>query len=205
MPSKFERLPYSGVVAALSFLATMTAVYPEDYRDPRAADIINDHGLENAVAVIAMGLCGVAMLFFAAAVRAALRSGEGGESTYSSVAFGAAVVIAVSKLIDSWLLLSGVSAAGQSDADALHVLGYLGDASWLPWVAASAAFYLAVGIGGLHTALLPRWLSVVTVVLGAGCLLGPIGMAVYFATPVWLAVAGFVLARRMRAPAAASS
>lgn len=64
--------------------------------------------------------------------------------------------------------------------------------------AASAAFYLAVGLAGLHPTALPRWLAVVTLVMGVACLLGsagvgPAGIAVYLATPVWLIVTGIVL------------
>lgn len=195
--SKFERfLPYSGVLAGLLFVVTMFAKYSEEYRDPDAATIIKDHAAQNAVAAIAMALCCTALLFFAAAVRSALRSGESGESTYSAVAYGAAVLIALSKALDAQMVFAANAAADQDDLAALHTLTYLGNASWLPWVAASAAFYLAVGLGGLRTAALPKWLAVVTVVLGLGCLLGPAGIAVYFVTPAWLIVTGIVLVRR---------
>lgn len=149
-----------------------------------------------------MALCCTVLLFFAATVRSALRSGESGESTYSSVAYGAAVLIALSKALDAQLLFAGLGAADEDDLTTLHTLAALGDASWLPWVAASAAFYLATGLGGLRTAALPRWLAIVTLVLGAACLLGPAGTAVYLVTPAWLIVTGIVLARRQtgRAP-----
>lgn len=198
--SRFERfLPYSGVLAGVLFVVTMFGKYAQEYGDPAAATIIKDHGVQNVVAAVAMALCCTALLFFAAAVRSALRSGESGESTYSSIAFGAAVLIALSKALDAQLLFAGIGAAGEDDLRALHTLAYLGDASWLPWVAASAAFYLATGVGGLRTAALPKWLAVVTLVLGVACLLGPAGVAVYMVTPAWLIVTGIALGRRQPA------
>jgi hypothetical protein len=199
MPSKHERfLPYTGVLAGLLFAVTMLSTYSDQYGDPQAAAVINNNVGQNTVAYIAMGLCCVSLLFFAGTVRVALGSGRRGSSTYAAVAFGAAVVIATSKAIDALLLKAGLDAAGREDLAALHTLAYLGSASWLPWVAASAAFYLAVGLGGLATATLPRWLAIVTLVLGVSCLLGPAGIAVYLATPLWFAVTGIVLARRSR-------
>jgi hypothetical protein len=84
----------------------------------------------------------------------------------------------------------------QHFASGSNALSYLGIDSWLPWVAASAVFFLATGLGGLRNAVLPKWLAVATVVLGICCLLGPTGIAVWFATPVWLAVTGIALAQR---------
>lgn len=197
MPNRYERfLPYTGVLAGLLFVVTMLSTYSDQYGDPQAAAIINDNTGRNTVAYIAMVLCCVALLFFAGAVREALGSGKHGMSTYATVAFGAAVVIAASKAIDALLLKAGLDAAGRQDLAALHTLAYIGSASWLPWVAASAAFYLAVGLGGLATGTLPRWLAIATAVLGISCLLGPAGIAVYLTTPLWLVVTGVVLARR---------
>lgn len=69
-PSRFDRfLPYTGVLAGLLFLVTMVGAYPEEYGDPNATKIINDHAVENVVAAVAMALCCVALLFFAAAIR----------------------------------------------------------------------------------------------------------------------------------------
>ncbi len=90
------------------------------------------------------------------------------------------------------------SAARAEDAVGAQVLGGLGANGWVPMVASMAVMYLATGLGGLSTAALPKWLSITTVVLGVGCLLGPVGIAVYFATPLWLIVAGIVLSRSAR-------
>lgn len=201
MPDRFERLlPYSGVLAGLLFVVTMFSTYAEEYGDPDAARIINDHAGSNTAAYLAMTTSCVALLFFAGAIRAAFRRSDHG-APYAAVACGAAVLVAASKAFDAMLLKAGLDAAERDDLEALHTLAYLGSASWLPWVAASAALYLAFGLGGLHTEVLPRWVAVLTVVMGVACLLGavglgPAGIGAYLLTPLWLVVTGVVLARR---------
>ena len=196
--SKFEKLlPYTGVLAGILFAVNgYVAKYSDKFGDPQAVQIIKDNMTRNIVAAVAAALFGVVMVFFAAALRSALRSGEGNESTYSSVAYGGALMVGFSQLMVAWLMFAGADAADKGDANAVQTLSYLGIDSWLPWVAASAALLIATGLGGLRTAVLPRWLSIVTIVLGVMCLLGPTGIAVWFATPVWLAVTGLILAQR---------
>ncbi len=201
MSDRFERLlPYSGVLAGLLFVVTMFSTYAEEYGDPDAARIINDHAGRNTAAYLAMAASCLVLLFFAGAIRAAFRRTDDGAS-WSAVAFGAAVLVAASKAFDAMLLKAGLDAAERNDVGALHTLSYLGSASWLPWVAASAALYLAFGVGGLHAKVLPRWVAVLTVVMGVACLLGsvglgPAGIAAYLLTPLWLVIAGVALARR---------
>ena len=63
----------------------------------------------------------------------------------------------------------------------------------------SAVLLLSVGLGGLRTAVLPKWLAIVTIVLGVCCLLGPTGFAVWFAMPVWCIAVSVALVRRSAA------
>jgi hypothetical protein len=199
--SKFERfLPFTGVLAGVLFaVGGYLPKTSDDFGDPDAVAIMNDNATRNLIGAAAMALCCVALLFFAAGLRRALRSGEGGESTYSGVAYAGAILVAASQAAQAWLMFAGIDAADHHDKTAVSTLSYLGIDSWLPWVAASAAMLLATGLGGLHNAVLPRWLAIVTVILGIACLLGPTGVAVWFATPVWLVVVGVVLAQRQAA------
>jgi hypothetical protein len=207
--SKFERfLSYSGVLAGLLFAAgAVLPKVPQDYHDPHAVAIIHDHATRNIIGAIAMGLFCVAMLFFGTGLRRSLRSAEGGESTYSSVAYAGAVLVAGSQGLAAWLMFASLDAASHKDTGAVNTLSYLGIDNWVPWVAASAALLLATGLGGLRNAVLPRWLAIVTVILGVGCLLGPVGAGVFIVMPLWLIVTSVVLGQRQdaedRIPAAA--
>ncbi len=195
--SKFERfLPIAGVLAGILFAVNGFVGSTSEVADPNGVQAMTEHATRNLVAGLAGGLCCVALLFFVGAVRSTLRSGETGEATYSSVAFAGGILLAFTKAVDGWLLIAAGDAAAAGDKASLRALGYLGLDSWVPWVAVSAVFFLATGLGGLAHGSLPKWLSIATVVLGVLCLLGPTGIAVWFATPVWLVVTGVVLSRR---------
>ncbi len=201
--SKFERfLPWAGVLAGVCFaVGGYLPTGPDTPDDPARLAWIVDHQGIVAAAAVAAALLSVTALFFSAAVRAALRSGEPGESSYSSVAFAGMVAFAAGSGFTAMLQLATLDAAGKGHADAVRTLGYLGEFTWVPWVAASAAMFLAIGLGGLRTATLPRWLGIPTVVLGVLCLLGPTGVAVFFLSPAWFVVTGLALRRRVSPPA----
>ena len=206
--SRFERfLPLSGVLAGLCFAAMpiLTIGMPTvTDKDPQAyVQWIGDHQTAVAASGFAAGLFCVTMLLFASGLRQALRSGEPGESTYSSAAFAGGVSVALTVALMGWVSLASTEAADKGNAVAVTTIGYLSDFGWIPWVAGSAVLFLATGLGGLRTAALPKPLAVATVVLGVLCLLGPTGIAVYLLTPVWLVVTGIVLRRRIAAASAA--
>jgi hypothetical protein len=197
--SKFEKfLPMSGVLAGILFaIASFLPVIDEKVGNPeRALATWQGHEARNVIGGIAAAYLAVVLVFFASGVRQALRSREPEESTYSSVAYAGGVLLAGAFAIQAMLMFAGADAAAQDDAAAMNVLTYVGGASWIPWAVGSAAFLVATGLGGLRTGALPKWLAIVTLVLGVGNLLGPTGILVYLAYPVWLVVAGAVLTAR---------
>ena len=200
--SRFERfLPWAGVLAGVCFaVGGYLPTGPSTPDDPTRLQWLADHQGVVALTGVAAALLSVFALFFAAGVRAALRSGEPGESSYSSVAFAGLVAFAAGSGFNAMLQLATLDAAGKGHADAVRTLGYLGEFTWVPWVAASAAMFLAIGLGGLRTSALPKWLSIPTVVLGVLCLLGPTGIAVFLVSPLWFVVTGLVLRRRAHDP-----
>jgi hypothetical protein len=205
--SRFERfLPLSGVLAGLFFAAIpiLTAGAPSvTDNDPQAyARWVADHQAMATISGFAAGYFCVSMLLFASGLRQALRSGEPGESTYSSAAFAGGVTVALAVALMGWVTLASTEAANEGNAAVVTALGFLSDFGWIPWVAGSAVLFLSTGFGGLRTAALPRPLGIATVALGVLCLLGPTGIAVYLLTPVWLIVTGIVLHRRFAAASA---
>lgn len=201
MHSRFDRfLPVTGIIAGLLILATwLVPTGPDSPDSPKLTAYFADH--QNALMISAFvgALACVAVLFFATAIRSALRSGEAGESSYSSVAYAGAVLVAMSGTTNNLIQLAVVDAAHHGHADSARTISYLGEFGWLPWVVASSAMLLGVGLGGLRTSVIPKWLSIVSVILGVLCLLGPTGVAVFFAQPVWYIATGAVLVRRMSA------
>ena len=202
MPTtRFERfLPGAGILSGVLFAITaLTSGSPPGTGADAAKQVAwyNAHQGRVLLSVFAGALFLVTMGFFATAIRQALRSGETGESTYSSVAYGGALLVGAAVAIWSWVSFAIVEAADKNQAAVVHTLSFVNDGGWLPWTAASAVMMLGTGLGGLRTAALPKWLAVVTIILGVMNIAGPAGIAVYLITPLWLIVTGVVLLRRL--------
>lgn len=120
-----------------------------------------------------------------APVRTLLRSAEGREATYSSVAFGGwlVVVAGLSQMVMwNWGLING--AADASDDSAVQTLGYVAYFGWAGMGIGLAAAFLAMGLGGIRNPGIP-----------------PGGLVTYVLLPFWLIAASVVIARSTnRAP-----
>ena len=177
---------------------------PHLHHDPpggASTQVIRDHLGLNYGSQACLVVMGVALLCFATAVRTLLRSGEGRESTYSSVAFGGwlVVVAGLSQMVMwNWGLING--AADASDDSAVRTLGYVSYFGWAGMGIGLAAAFLAMGLGGIRTAVLPKWFAILTLVLGVLGALGdagipPGGLVNYVLLPFWLIAASIVVAR----------
>jgi hypothetical protein len=200
--STFEKfLPWTGALAGVLWAAQMfAATAPDDPADPRAVAVIGDAVALNFVAGFALLLGALMLLFFAAAARRSLRSGEAGESTYSSVAFGGLLVAAAGFGGLGILQIALTNAARAHDAAATATIGQLTLVGWTPALVGLVAAFWGVGLGGLRNATLPKWFAVATIVLGVAGVLGPAAMVVYLLLPLWLVAASVVTAAH-RAPA----
>ena len=202
--STFEKfLPASGTLAGILFAISGYVAQTPDDASANPITAMAGHETQNFIALVAAALFAVTMAFFAVAIRQALRSGEPGESTYSSAAFAGGVMVAVVSALNAWIMIALIDAADSKDVPTARVLSTLGIDSWVPFMASAAVLLLSTGLGGLRTTVLPKWLAIVTVVLGVCCLGGPTGFLVWFAMPVWCIVTSVVLVRRQSAEAAA--
>lgn len=207
--SRFEKfLAIAGILAAVLFVVSGF------HGDPPGVDA-NAHGrvqwyLDHkglmTLSGFGSGYLAVLMAFFATGVRRVLRSGEPGESTYSTAAMAGGILVSSAAILGALLTLGSVEAADKGQEATVTTLAFVNEFGWLPLIAGLAVFYLATGLGGLRTATLPKWLSIVTIVLGVACVLGPAGVAAWFATPLWLVVTAIVMLRRPAdGPASAGS
>lgn len=202
--TRFERfLPWSGAVAGLCWIgqATLQRTSPEDVPGAATTQVIHDHLGLNYASQGCLVLMGISLLFFATAVRNLLRSGEAGEATYSSVAYGSWVVVVagLSQMVTwNWGLING--AADAEDDAALRSLSYVAYFGWAGMGIGLATAFVAMGLGGVRTSVLPRWFAILTIVLGVLGALGnvgvpPGGLVSYLILPFWLIGASFVVAR----------
>ena len=92
---------------------------------------------------------------------------------------------------------------------ALHVLSYSSYFGWAGMGIGIATTVIATGLAGIAIAVLPRWFSVLTLVLGLLSALGnagipPGGAVTYLLLPFWLITASVMLARAQTSSSAAT-
>jgi hypothetical protein len=198
---RFERfLPLAGALAAVIFVVAMVLTGDKPtVGDDGVAKVVawfEDHETAAAVSGFGAGYVCLLLLMFGSALRAALRPADGTESGYANVAYAGTIVVALALALSGVLTLAGFEAADDGNASAVGAVGFIDDFAWMPWVAGSAAMLLGTGLGALRTLVLPKWLAIVSIVLGVLCLLGPGGILVFFATPLWLLAVSVLLYRR---------
>ena len=208
--STFEKfLPWTGVIAGLAWIAQdfLFRVQTSDVPGRGSVEIITGHLGLNTAGLSCLVVMGVSLLFFATAVRNLLRSGEAREATYSSVAYGGLITVSAGLAQMAVWTKGLMSAAEDGDEAATHMLSYAQYFGWLGMGIGIAAAFIAIGLGGLRNAVLPKWFAVTTTVMGALALLGacsipPGGLVNYLLLPFWLIAAAIIIARRQKAATA---
>lgn len=205
--STFDRLlPWTGAVAGVAWIVqgAVARTTVDDVPSGTSARVVREHFVANHTAQGLLVLMGIALLFFATSVRSLLRSGEAREATYSSIAHAGWVVTAAAvaqMVMVGWAVVNG--AADAADEAATRIVGYLHFFGWAGMGIGLATALVATGLGGLSSAVLPRWFAIGSVVLGVLGALGnagipPGGLVTYLLMPLWLVTASVVIARRQR-------
>jgi hypothetical protein len=212
--SRFERLlPWTGAIAGLAWIgqATLFKVDAADRPGTATTATIHAHLAVNYGAVACLVIMGIAVVFFAAALRSHLRSGEAREATYSTIAYGGLLLVAagLSQMVMwNWALING--AADAHDDHALHTLSFVSYFGFAGMGIGIATTFLATGLAGLRNAVLPRWFAIVTIAMGILSGLGdagipPGGLVNYLLLPFWLITSAVLLANRHRLGAKAAA
>lgn len=203
--SRFEKaLPWSGVVAGLCWIGQsfLFRIDQTDAPGNATSAFIHDNLALNYGAQACLVVMGVALLFFATSVRILLRSGESREALHSSIAYSGFLLMAAGlaqMVMWGWGLVNGAADVG--DDAALKVLDYVAYFGFAGMGIGTATAFVATGLGGLRTAVLPRWFAITTLVLGVLSALGaagipPGGLVNYLLMPFWLIAAAIIVARR---------
>jgi hypothetical protein len=191
--------PLTGVLAVVlwvvGFLVLMSSGMPGTTAPPEQ---VLAYYQRNTAIVLAGGLIFVfgvlAFVWFLGSLRVALHSAEGGAGRLASIAFGGGIAMAISAIFIPAGGMAVALAAGTisaTSADALHRLPgifYVGAEMFAAVVAG------ATGLAALRTAVLPRWLAWVSVVLAVVLLIPPIGwIGVLIGIPLWVALVSVLL------------
>jgi hypothetical protein len=191
--NRFDRfLPVAGLLAGLVFLAALVLLRNDPPSETDAAATFDywqaNRGQHQLIALLGAPLVAFLLIFFGAGLRRRLESGSDG-SGHGMVAFGGALLGAVTFALVGMLEAAMTNAAHEGERQAVYTLNQLHSYDWLAWNAAFAAMLIATGLGARRNGMLPTWLAWATVVIGAS-LLTPIGFFGFILLPVWLIVVG---------------
>jgi hypothetical protein len=204
-PQRF--LPITGILfgVLLALALWLTSKEPSDTASAKQVFAYwSSHGGGKMwLSILGLELAAVLLVTFGAALRAAIRSGEGATATYSSLVFGGAILAAMGFATTSILPAAAGRAAADKAAEpgaqtAVYAIEQLRSWDWLMWTPGLTVMLVAAGLGGLRAHALPRWVSWTAIVLGVA-FFTPLGFFAFFILPPWMIVTGVVLYRRQRA------
>lgn len=197
-PDKF--LSLSGAIAGLLAIVTLalTSSEPAD-ESPTQQAIVNYFGDHKTVEYIAgfalVPLIVLFLLFFTGALRATLRSGEAGESTWSTVVGAALPLTAFAILLMGASGMAITEAVDNGEYEIARTIALATGFDWLPWAAPAAATMIGTGVGAIRTATLPKPFAIISIALGIVAI-SPLGMFGFLAMPLWLIAASVIITRQ---------
>ena len=192
-------LPLTGPLFTVLSLVVVFGVQGEtpgvDASGETLVDHYRDEQATSIVAALLTPLLATLLILFVAHLRAVARERRVSTGAGPTVMMSGAVLWAAGMLLGSVMELALVDAADQRRAAAAETLNVLLNASWLPYIAGIAITLIGAGITVLGSDFLPRWLGWVALVVGLVSLVGPGGFLGVFVAPLWLLVAGALMAR----------
>jgi hypothetical protein len=108
-------------------------------------------------------------------------------------------------LVGSLLDLALLSASDNNQSDVAQGANVLASADWIPFIGGIAIFLIGAGLTVLASRVMPAWLGWIALVVGVVSLAGPGGFIGFFVAPLWILVAGIMLAVRRDDTAPATS
>jgi hypothetical protein len=204
--SKTERLaPLAGLLFLAMMIAGLALSGEGPDPDEGAAAAVDHWRGDDAKLVtgaILVALAGVPLVWFAGALRSALRGAEGGTGRLSAVAFAGAAILAVGLATVAGLQFALADAADDLAPDQVHTLSALAYSFFLPLPVGLALLLLATAVVVLRTGVLPKWVGWVALAIGLVAMT-PAGFFAFLASGLWVLAVAVLLYLRGQ-PAARS-
>jgi hypothetical protein len=142
----------------------------------------------------------LSFLWFIALLRPRLAEAEGGQHTYTTLAFAGGAAATVFGLL---VQAGDLGAAIDQDSISAATAGVMHNASDMFFVCAELAlipFFVGLAVVSFRTGVLPKWWAAFSILIAVVLLIGPIGWAaLIFGTPVWLLATGLIVGSKPRA------
>ena len=196
-------MAWGGLAFLLIFLAAMIASGDDISEDATGKEVlaaVSGHKDGSYIAVFLYAPAVAALCLFGARFRSLLSPVAGAARQLFQYGL---LLYAASLTIGAVLDLALVAAQDHGQEQVAETVNVLSNDFWIPMTIGTAILLIGAGLSVLRTALLPRWMGWVALVVGVISLLGPGGFAGFFVTPIWIAIAGVMLAVRKDAPAVA--
>jgi hypothetical protein len=195
-------VPLTGLVfIVLIIVGFIVQGEPPDANDP-IQDIIDFYkddkdSIEAGVFLLALGT--VFFIFFANYLRTVFR-----ESSLSATILVGAAIFAVGGAIDGTILIATAEAVDDIEPASVQTLQALWDNDFIPLAIGITVFLVSVGVSILRTAVLPKWLGWIVLVL-ALVSVTPVGFFAFPGTGLLILVLSIWLAVKERKAAAPPS
>jgi hypothetical protein len=183
-------VPLSGAIfVVLVIVGFLIGDEPPDANDP-VQEIVdfyvdNKDSIEVGAFLVSLGV--VFLIFFANYLRSLFR-----ETAASATILVGASIFAVGAALDTTILVATAESADDIEPTSVQTLQALWDNDFIPIAVGLAVFLLSLAISILRTAVLPRWLGWVVLVLAllaltpAGFFAFPLGGLLVLVLSVWL-------------------
>ena len=197
-------LAWTGPLFAVLFLVAVLGVQGDTPGEGASGQEVvayyDGNETETLVSVFSAGPLAALLVLFFAHLRWLARERRVATGAGPTVMVAGSVLWAAGLLFGATLELALGIAADEDQEGVAETLNVLGNASWIPFITGIAVTLVGAALTVLTSDFLPRWLGWVAAVAGVVSLLGPGGFLGFFVGPLWMLVAGVLLARPDRTP-----
>jgi hypothetical protein len=191
-------VPLIGVLFVVLTVASFAVAGDTPDADDPISEVVEfwiDHEGQALFGAILAALAAVALIFFAASLRRALRRGEDGAGVLSVAAMGGGIVAAAGLGTDSAFRFALGDLADDVDPVVTQTLNALWADFFFPMVVGLATLILATSLAAFRTRVIPVWLAWIGILI---CVVffTPAGFIAFLVSGLWIAIVSVLLWRQ---------